>query len=148
MGDVDHIGKFFWLPGALGIGVHRDHAFCQEWMGQAGQHAGAVVQLLAGAPVATTVLLRSWPAPRRSMQFMSLDICYVTFCGHCLVPQPMKQVAASADLSIYVRKLACLGDYPARSHNPPPGNTVIWRGLVRLTEIEPGFELALVTVGD
>jgi hypothetical protein len=65
-----------------------------------------------------------------------------------LVQQPAKQAASSADLSIYVRKLACLGGYLARSHDPPPGNTVIWRGLSRLTEIELGFELALEIVGN
>lgn len=58
------------------------------------------------------------------------------------------QPTASPDLSVYVRKLACLGGYLARSHDPPPGNTVIWRGLSRLTEIELGFELALETMGN
>jgi hypothetical protein len=65
-----------------------------------------------------------------------------------LVQQPANQATASADLSSYVRKLACLGGYLARSHDPPPGNTVIWRGLSRVTEIELGFQLALETVGN
>jgi hypothetical protein len=65
-----------------------------------------------------------------------------------LVQHPANQATATAaDLSSYVRKLACVGGYLARSHDPPPGNTVIWRGLSRLTEIELGFELALESVG-
>ena len=42
------------------------------------------------------------------------------------MPQLVTQATASDDLSIYIRKLACLGDYLARSHNPQTGNTVIW----------------------
>jgi hypothetical protein len=37
----------------------------------------------------------------------------------------------------YIVKFARLGGYLARAHDPPPGNTVIWRGLSRLTDIEP-----------
>jgi hypothetical protein len=29
----------------------------------------------------------------------------------------------------------------ARAKDPPPGNTVIWRGLARLTDILLGFDL-------
>jgi hypothetical protein len=50
----------------------------------------------------------------------------------------------SETLSFYLTKLARLGGYLARSSDPPPGNTVIWRGLSRLTDIEIGFELGLV----
>ena len=41
-------------------------------------------------------------------------------------------------LSHYLTKLARLGGYLARANDPPPGNTVIWRGLSRLTDIELG----------
>jgi hypothetical protein len=65
-----------------------------------------------------------------------------------LVREPAESTGTSADLSVYLRKLACLGGYLARTHDPPPGNIVIWRGLSRLTEIELGYELALKTVGN
>jgi transposase-like protein/DDE family transposase len=45
-------------------------------------------------------------------------------------------------LSHYLTKIAQLGGYLARAHDPPPGNVVIWRGLARLTDIELGFALA------
>jgi hypothetical protein len=44
-------------------------------------------------------------------------------------------------LSYYLTKIARLGGYLARSSDPPPGNTVIWRGLSRLTDIEIGAEI-------
>lgn len=49
----------------------------------------------------------------------------------------------SGTLSFYLIKLARLGGYLARSRDPPPGNTVIWRGLSRLTDIEIGLELGM-----
>jgi hypothetical protein len=39
-------------------------------------------------------------------------------------------------------QLAKLGGYLARTRDPPPGITVIWRGMARLTDIELGFLLA------
>lgn len=65
-----------------------------------------------------------------------------------LVHRPASQAGTVADLSVYLSKLACLGGYLARTHDPPPGNIVIWRGLSRLTEIQLGYELALETVGN
>ncbi|WP_247971046.1 hypothetical protein [Bradyrhizobium sp. 195] len=38
-------------------------------------------------------------------------------------------------LSHYLIKIARLGDFLARASDPPPGNTVMWRGLTRLTDI-------------
>ena len=46
------------------------------------------------------------------------------------------------DLSEYLVQLARLGGYLARNSDPPPGNTVIWRGLSKLINIEFGFNLA------
>jgi hypothetical protein len=43
-------------------------------------------------------------------------------------------------LSSYIIKIAKLGGYLARASDPPPGNTVIWRGLSRLRDIEIGAE--------
>lgn len=48
----------------------------------------------------------------------------------------------------YIVKLARLGGYLARAHDPPPGNTVIWRGLSRLTDIELGIMIGVQLVGN
>ena len=50
-------------------------------------------------------------------------------------------------LSYYITQLAKLGGYLARKNDPPPGNTVMWRGLTRLTDIVLGMQLAADTCG-
>jgi hypothetical protein len=51
-------------------------------------------------------------------------------------------------LTHYLTKIARLGGYLARSKDPPPGNTVMWRGLSRLTDIEIGFIAGAQYVGN
>lgn len=51
-------------------------------------------------------------------------------------------------LSTYLVKLAQLGGYLARTHDPPPGNKVIWRGMTRLTDIELGALIGARLVGN
>jgi len=57
-------------------------------------------------------------------------------------------VHANPSLSHYIIKLTRLGGYLARAHDPPPGNTVIWRGLSRLTDIELGIMIGAQRVGN
>jgi hypothetical protein len=51
-------------------------------------------------------------------------------------------------LSHYLTKVARLGGYLARASDPPPGNTVMWRGLSRLTDIELGAIIEARIVGN
>jgi hypothetical protein len=51
-------------------------------------------------------------------------------------------------LAHYTTQLAKLGGYLARKGDPPPGNTVMWRGLTRLTDIVLGMHLATKVVGN
>lgn len=53
-----------------------------------------------------------------------------------------------ATLSNYLVKIARLGGYLNRGRDSPPGNTVMWRGLARLTDIELGVLLAAKLVGN
>ncbi|NYT60363.1 hypothetical protein H0A65_15690 [Alcaligenaceae bacterium] len=46
-----------------------------------------------------------------------------------------------ASLSECLVQIAKLGGYLARASDPPPGNTVMWRGLARLSDIQMGFNL-------
>ena len=48
----------------------------------------------------------------------------------------------------YVIMLARLGGYIGRRSDRPPGNKVIWRGMVRLTDIVFGVMLAEQDVGN
>ena len=51
-------------------------------------------------------------------------------------------------LSHYLTKIARLGGYLARTSDPPPGNTVMWRGLSRLTDIALGAVVGAEIVGN
>ena len=50
-------------------------------------------------------------------------------------------------LSHYLLKVARLGGYLARAHDPPPGNKIMWRGRSRLADIKHGAEIAAATCG-
>jgi hypothetical protein len=54
----------------------------------------------------------------------------------------------SPHLAPYITTIAKLGGYLARNSDPPPGNTVIWRGLTRLTDLLIGAELMREVVGN
>lgn len=51
------------------------------------------------------------------------------------------RIVAKKTLHDYIIELAKLGGYLARANDPPPGNTLVWRGFSRLTDIHLGFEL-------
>jgi len=51
-------------------------------------------------------------------------------------------------ISHYLVKIARLGGYLARANDPPPGNTVMWRGLSRLTDIALGALAGAEIVGN
>ena len=59
-----------------------------------------------------------------------------------LVPDNKQSLLGAGNLSFYLTKVAQLGGYLARTKDPPPGNTVMWRGLSRLTDVNLGFMLA------
>jgi hypothetical protein len=45
-------------------------------------------------------------------------------------------------LSSYLTQIARLGGYLARASDPPPGNTVMWRGWSRLMDLKLGAAIA------
>lgn len=53
-----------------------------------------------------------------------------------------KRYREQLPLSRYLEKIAQLGGYLARSNDSPPGNTVMWRGMRRLADMQLGFNLA------
>ncbi len=62
--------------------------------------------------------------------------------------KPDDPVIRRKDLSDYILKVAKLGGYLARAHDPPPGNIVMWRGMARLSEIQIGVEIGMKLVGN
>ena len=59
-----------------------------------------------------------------------------------LIPNSDQGSYKPRSLSSYLIKIARLGGYRARANDPPPGNTVMWRGLSRLTDINLGATIA------
>lgn len=59
-----------------------------------------------------------------------------------LVKKKPNEENMNKNLSYYINKVARLGGYLARKSDPPPGNTVMWRGFSRLSDIAMGFSLA------
>jgi len=65
-----------------------------------------------------------------------------------LVNDRPKNSGGAKTLANYIRKLAQIGGYLARRSDPPPGNTVIWRGMSRLVDIQLGFAIGRKLVGN
>jgi hypothetical protein len=61
---------------------------------------------------------------------------------------PARKKSPRNTIKKYLILLAKLGGYLDRSHDPPPGNMVLWRGFRRLTDIHLGFNLAQQFVGN
>jgi Transposase DNA-binding/Transposase Tn5 dimerisation domain len=66
-----------------------------------------------------------------------------------LIPQPIERKSRRGpSLNSCLTQLARLGGYLNRAGDAPAGNTVIWRGLSRLTDIEIGYLLGSQNVGN
>ncbi len=56
-------------------------------------------------------------------------------------PERKHQASRNLDLNFYIKALARLGGYLDRASDPPPGTTVIWRGLSRLADLVEGASI-------
>ena len=79
-----------------------------------------------------TMLNRSAPEAPPTLALTATEICVL---DRLVNDKPKAREKA---LSHYLIKIARLGGYLARASDPPPGNTVMWRGLSRLTDIALG----------
>jgi hypothetical protein len=62
--------------------------------------------------------------------------------------RPDKRASPKPSLAHYLNKIASLGGYLARAHDPPPGNIVMWRGWQKLSDIAIGVALERELVGN
>lgn len=90
-----------------------------------------------------TMVQRATTRAPPSLAFTRLEVDLLDRLAKDTEPNPPKD----RRLSWYLTKVAKLGGYLARASDPPPGNTVMWRGLSRLTDIELGFLLAKAKCG-
>jgi len=89
-----------------------------------------------------TMIGRSAPQAAVELAFTQTEI---ELFEH-LVSEPHHN-AQAPPLARNLMRLAQLGGYLARANDPPPGNTVMWRGMRRLTDVQLGYELALKRSG-
>lgn len=89
----------------------------------------AVLCILSWRVFWMTMMNRAAPDAGPSVAFTELEI---RLLDH-LVPDKHSNPSPRRTLSHYLLKVARLGGYLARASDPPPGNTVLWRGLLRLT---------------
>jgi hypothetical protein len=92
-----------------------------------------------------TMISRVAPSAKASLAFTGLEIRLL----QQLVPlEKISTHARPPPLQSSLLRLARLGGYLNRRNDAPPGNTVIWRGMARLTDIEIGFQLGAQLVGN
>lgn len=91
-----------------------------------------------------TMVARTAPAAPSELVFTALELGILDR----LVKDKPHGRPSDPSLSFYLIKLARLGGYLARNNDAPPGNTVIWRGLARLIDIELGVLLGAQLVGN
>jgi hypothetical protein len=89
-----------------------------------------------------TMLGRSAPHVAAELAFTHTEIELL----ECIVHDTPHN-AQAPPLVRNVIRLAQLGGYLARANDLLPGNTVMWRGMRRLTDIQIGYELALKRSG-
>jgi len=81
-----------------------------------------------------TMMNRSQPRAAPHVGFTQLEL----YLLDTLIRDKARAVKPTNSLGTYLVKLARLGGYLARAHDPPPGNNVMWRSLTRLTDIDLG----------
>lgn len=91
-----------------------------------------------------TMMNRSQPGAAPHLGFTQLEL----YLLDTLIPDKAHAVKHTNSLGTYLIKLARLGGYLARAHDPPPGNKVVWRGLTRLTDIELGAIIGAQLMGN
>ena len=77
---------------------------------------------------------------------VALDATEIFLLDELVKSKPGKS-RRKATVSDYILKIARLGGYLNRASDPPPGNTVMWRGVSKLNDIHLGFLLGSKTCG-
>ena len=107
-------------------------------------HVLAVFCILAWRIYWLTMLQRATSRAKPTLAFTSLEVDLLTRAAERSGRADPGQVPSLQECVI---QLARLGGYLNRSSDGPPGNTVIWRGMARLTDIAYGYQLAGGTCG-
>jgi Transposase DNA-binding len=104
----------------------------------------AVFCILSGRVFWMTMINRSAPNAEPDLVLTGTEIALLDR----LIPDKGPGPPPDKPLAVYLTKVARLGGYLARAGDPPPGATVMWRGLSRLTDITLGSILDAQPVGN
>lgn len=104
----------------------------------------AVYCILAWRVFWMTMLNRTAPAAEPALALTDVER---KLLDH-LLPDKDAPRSRAGTLSSYLIKIAKLGGYLARAHDPPPGNIVMWRGLSRLSDISIGATVGAKLMGN
>ena len=102
----------------------------------------AVFSILGWRMFWMTMLNRSAPSAPPSLALEDIEIRILDR----LVKDGSRPQATT--IAHYLTKIARLGGYLARASDPPPGNTVMWRGISRLTDIRLGADIGAEIMGN
>jgi len=102
----------------------------------------AVFCIIAWRVYWLTMVNRTNPKTPAEAVFTETEIAILNHLADDRRQSPPKDVAR------YLLAVARLGGYLARKNDGPPGNTVLWRGLTRLTDIRLGVELGEKVMGN
>jgi hypothetical protein len=89
-----------------------------------------------------TMLNRSKPNAPPTLALAKIELALLDHAVRDKTPPKQR------NLVHYLNKIARLGGYLARAHDPPPGNMVMWRGMTRLTDIRFGAIIGAQLVGN
>lgn len=102
----------------------------------------AVYCIIAWRVFWLTMVNRTNPKTSATAVFTETEIAILNHLANEPERQPPRHVA------YYLLAVAKLGGYLNRKNDGPPGNTVLWRGLSRLTDIHLGVEISKEVVGN
>lgn len=89
-----------------------------------------------------TMLNRSTPDAPPTLALTKMELDLLDHAVRDKAPPTQKT------LVYCLHKVARLGGYLARAHDPPPGNMVMWRGMTRLVDIAFGAMIGAALVGN
>lgn len=102
----------------------------------------AMMCILAWRVLWLTMVNRTSPAAPATLVFTDVE---VELLKHLV---PAEDGSGEQTVGDFLTRLARLGGYLNRKRDAPPGNMVLWRGMVRLTDIHLGYCLARGDVGN
>ncbi len=102
----------------------------------------ALLCILAWRVFWMTMLNRSTPDAPPTLALTKIELDVLDHAVRDKAPRTQKTLA------YYLQKVARLGGYLARAHDPPPGNMVMWRGMMRLVDIRLGAMIGAALVGN